>query len=240
YWVALLLQAYGDRAVSAIDVALAASTLLPSQGNPKDWLPPGATSREGDGYDRIPTVSDLAVCGTSISGLIQATEQLSQGRFCLLPLQTSDWAAGVAALVNLCQRYPEWQAVPLLNLYTSYCWGSQLTLQQLLAYLQGRPISPPPADWSVGHFALLIGQLQGDRHSLYAVLDTYPHFGWQGLHLQPIEALAPSLQRPDFPTAGGIALFIRAEERSQITALVEKAGFCLQPWNNGTPTLHSK
>ena len=235
YWIALLLQAYGQLEVSAVDVALAASTILPSQGDPKNWLPPGAISLLGDGYDRIPTVSDLAACGTSIMGLMRATEQLSRGRFCLLPLQTADWAAGVVSLFHLCQTHPDWQAVPLLNVHTGYFWGSQLTPLQLLAYLQTGQLTPPPADWSVGHFALITGQLQGDRHSLYAVLDTYPHFGWQGLHLQPSDALANSLQRPDLPTQGGIALFIETAVRSRVTASLKQAKFHLAHWDNGTP-----
>ncbi|MEM9120709.1 MAG: hypothetical protein AAGD09_22920 [Cyanobacteria bacterium P01_F01_bin.56] len=235
YWVALLLQAYAQLPVSAIAMALAASTILPSQGDPESWLPPGATSRLGDGYERIPTVADLAVCGTAIRGLMRATEQLSQGRFCLLPLQSEDWAAGAISLFHLCQTHPEWQAVPLLNVHTGYFWGSQLTPLQLLAYLQTGQLTPPPADWSVGHFALLVGQLQGDRHALYAVLDTYPHLGWQGLHLQPPDALANALQRPDLPTQGGMALFVATAVRSRVTASLKQAKFRLEPWDNGTP-----
>ncbi|WP_204137062.1 DUF6885 family protein [Halomicronema sp. CCY15110] len=235
YWVALLLQAYGQLGVSAVEVALAASTLLPSQGDPENWLPPGATSRFGAGYDRLPTVPNLEICGTAITGLMQATEQLSHGRFCLLPLQINNWIVGLASLFDLCQTHPEWQAVPLLNVHTSYFWGSRLTPLQLLTYLQGEPLTSPAADWKVGHFALLAGQLQGDAADLYAVLDTYPHFGWQGLHLQPPAALAAALQRPDLPTEGGIALFIESERRSQLIPLLEKAAFRIEPWDNGTP-----
>jgi len=235
YWVALLLQAYGQFSVSAVEVALAAATVLPSQGNPESWLPPGTPSRSGAGYDRIPTHHDLTICGTAITGLLRATEQLSQGRFCLLPLQTDDWAAGLAPLFDLCYTHPEWQAVPLLNVHTRFFWGTQLTPPQLLAYLHTPPPIPPPADWSVGHFALLAGHLQGPENAFYAVLDTYPHFGWQGLHLQPTDALAQSLQRPNLPSQGGIALFVTAAARSQISLFLEKAGYRVEPWDNGTP-----
>ena len=237
YWVALLLQAYGQGSVSAVDVALAASTVLPSHGDPKSWLPPGAISCLGTGYDRIPTVPDLDACGTSITGLMRATEQLSRGRFCLLPLQSNDWIVGLASLVDLCQTHPEWQAVPLLNVHTSYCWGSHLTPLQLLTYLQGELLTPPSADWSVGHFALLAGHLRGPGRSLYAVLDTYPHCGWQGLHWQPPGAVARSLQRLDLPTQGGVALFVTAAARSQLIPHLEQAAFRITPWDNGTPDL---
>ncbi|MEO1095795.1 MAG: hypothetical protein AAFX01_12945 [Cyanobacteria bacterium J06638_28] len=235
YWIALLLQAYGKLSTSAVDVSLKASTLLPNQGNPTDWLPAGAMSCIGPGYDRIPTNADLTLCGTSATGLIRATEQLSQGRFCLIPLQTDDWVTGLAAIAQLCQTHPKWQVVPLLNIHTRYLWGSQLTPLALFTYLQTGQLTPPPADWSVGHFALLVGQLQNESNILYGVLDTYPHFGWSGLHLQPPLALAQSLQRPDSATAGGVALFVATDARSHLIPLIEKSGCRVAPWDNGTP-----
>ena len=123
YWVALLLQAYGNLAISTVDVALKASTILPNHGDPTNWIPPKATSLLGPGYDRIPTISDIDACGTSILGLMQATEQLSQGRFCLIPLQTSNWLNALETLWHLCQTHPDWQIVPLLNPHTSYFLG---------------------------------------------------------------------------------------------------------------------
>ncbi|MEL7521456.1 MAG: hypothetical protein AAGJ80_07540, partial [Cyanobacteria bacterium J06553_1] len=122
YWVSLLLQLYGQLPLSAVEVARAASTILPSQGNPSDWLPPGATSRTGEGYSTIPTVPNIDECGTAVDGLIQATERLSQGHFCLLPLQTEDRETGLDTLVQLCHDYPDWDTVPLLNVHTSYFW----------------------------------------------------------------------------------------------------------------------
>ena len=262
YWVSLLLQAYGELSVTAVDVALAAATVLPSQGNPADWLPPGATSRQGPNYDRIPTSPDIDACGTSITGLIRATEKLSQDRFCLVPLQATNWIDGLRVIWDLCYTHPDWQAVPLLNPNTRYFWGSQLTPVELATYLQTGQLSSPPADWNVGHFALLVGQLRGGVNRsvlggvneisgdaslaplpvangnapvLYAVLDTYPHFGWNGLHLQPPTALAPSLQRSHQSTQGGIALFVATEVRPHLIASIENAGLQIAPWDNGSP-----
>ncbi|MEO0534371.1 MAG: hypothetical protein AAF215_10980 [Cyanobacteria bacterium P01_A01_bin.123] len=236
YWISLLLQAYGNLSVSAVEVALKASTILPSHGDPADWIPPSATSHLGPGYDRIPTVSDIAACGTSITGLIQATEQLSQGRFCLLPLQSNTWIGALTAVWHLCHTHPEWQVVPLLNPHTSYFLGSTLTPRQLFNNLESSAIASPPPNWSVGHFALLIGQLQGNANSLYALLDTYPHFGWNGIHLQPPNALVQSLQRPNQDTQGGIALFVASELRSRLEPLLENHTLKIKPWDNGTPT----
>lgn len=237
YWISLLLQSYGGMSLSAVEVAIAAATILPSQGNPADWLPPGARSRLGEGYDLIPTVADPATCGTAITGLIRATEALSRGRFCLMPLQTDDWVAGISALVDLCQTHPDRQIVPLLNVHTGYLWGSHLMPLQLLTYGQTGQLTPPPADWSVGHFALLVGHLQSHKNLLYAILDTYPHFGWHGLHLQPPDTLAKALQRPSLPTQGGVALFVAAAGRSRLIPRLTEAGFQIGSWDNGSPDL---
>lgn len=235
YWVSLLLQAYGGVSVSAVEVAIAASTVLPSQGNPADWLPQNATSLLGPDYENIPAIPDVDACGTSITGLLHATEQLSQGRFCLVPLQAENWEDGLTAVWALCQTYPDWQAVPILNPHTSYFWGSKLTPLALVSYLKTGQLSPPPADWTVGHFALLVGQLQSNKSALYALQDTYPHFGWNGLHLQPPIAVAQSLHRPHQTTQGGIALFLTTELRSTAEQLATQQGLQLALWDNGTP-----
>ncbi|MGD1928969.1 MAG: hypothetical protein ACFB12_08660 [Leptolyngbyaceae cyanobacterium] len=234
YWIGLLLQTYGI-SVSAVEVAIAAATVLPSQGNPTDWLPAGATSRQGRHYDQIPTVPNVDAAGTAIIGLMQATEQLSQGRFSLLPLTTDDWAAGLQTVWQLCQAQPEYQAIPLLNVHTSYFWGSKLTPLQAMTYLAGGTIPPPPPDWRVGHFALLAGQLQGPVQSLYALLDTYPQFGWQGLHLQPPIAVSQSLARPQQSDQGGLALFVETAWRSRLADAITRAGLHIEPWDNGSP-----
>lgn len=235
YWVSLLLQAYGGVSVSAVETAIAAATALPSQGNPADWLPSGAHSRSDDGYERIATLPDLAACGTAISGLMRATRQLSQEHACLIPLQIDDWTLGLSQVLDLCNTHLDWQIVPILNVHTGYLWGSQPTPLQLFSYLQMGQLAPLPADWKVGHFALLVGCLQPEKNSLYAVLDTYPQFGWKGLHLQPSTTLAQALERPHHDTQGGIALFAATAVRSQIISRVEQAGLRIATWDNGSP-----
>ncbi|MEM6353967.1 MAG: hypothetical protein AAF766_24760 [Cyanobacteria bacterium P01_D01_bin.14] len=233
YWIALLLQAFAGISVSAVEVAIAASTQLPDRGGP--WVPPGARSVQGDAYGTIPTISALDQCGTSVMGLMAATEQISQGRFCLLPLRTDDWEASTARLWSMCQAYPEWQVMPLLNCHTAYLWGAHLSPADLFSYLQTGNLSAPPADWSVGHFALLVGQMVGKAASLYAVLDTYVQFGWAGLHLQPGAAIAQSLDRPNHPTQGGLALFLASSLRPQVEQKAIAMGFSAATWDNGTP-----
>lgn len=235
YWLSLLLKAYGGLNVTAVEAAIAASTILPNQGNPTDWLPSNASSLQGANYDQIPTHADLGICGTSIVGLIHATKTLSNSQFCLVPLQISDWQTGLSAVLNLCQTYPTWQAIPLLNPHTSYFWGANPSLLTIVSYLDSQPISPPPTDWSVGHFNLLIGSVQQAANRLYALLDTYPQFGWQGLHFQPPEALSQSLLRPQQKTQGGLALFVSEEFRSRIEQIITQEELSVSVWDNGSP-----
>ena len=235
YWVSLLLRAYGELTITAVEAAIAASTILPDRGNPSDWLPPSAQSLQGANYSQIPTHTNLQICGTSITGLIHATTTLSQSRFCLIPLQIPDWQQGLATLWQLCQAHPGWQAIPLLNLHTRYLWGTTPSPLSLISYLQSKQPSPPPTDWNVGHFNLLIGAAQQDSQSLYTLLDTYPHFGWQGIHLQPPGALSQSLHRPQHPTQGGLALFTSKQNRTEIEHIVSENGFKISVWDNGSP-----
>ncbi|MBX2865642.1 MAG: hypothetical protein KTR27_18980 [Leptolyngbyaceae cyanobacterium MAG.088] len=233
YWISVLLRAYGGLSVTAVDVAISASTILPSHGNPTDWLPPNATSLQGKNYHQIPTHPDLTICGTSITGLIRATKNLSNSKFCLIPLQIANWPTGLTKVLKLCQTQP---AIPLLNPHTSYFWGTNPSPLSLTHYLQSKPVSPPPTDWNVGHFNLLIGAIQQETHMLYALLDTYPQFGWQGLHLQPPDAVSQSLQRPQQNTQGGLALFVSTELRSEVEQVVTQNEFKISVWDNGSPT----
>ncbi len=235
YWISLLLEAYGQITVSAVDVAIAASTILPSHGDPSCWLPPNTSSLQGVGYEQIPPSPDLSLCGTAITGLIQATHTLSQGKFCLIPLQTSSWQDGLFTLSKLCHAYPSWQAIPLLNPHTSYLWGTTPSPLTVLSHLQSKQTPTPPTDWNVGHFNLLIGTLQQGTHTLHTLLDTYPQFGWQGMHLQPSSAVSQSLHRPQHKTQGGLALFVSAEFRSDIEQIVTENGFSVSVWDNGSP-----
>lgn len=240
YWVSLLLQAYGHLEVTPVDVAIAAGTVVPSQGDPSSWLPSQAVSRLGTGYDRILTTPDAEASGTSMAGLMRATETLSHGRFCLLPLQTHDWHTGLAQLESLWHAQPDWQVVPLLNVHTQYFWGSKLTPLELYeSFAEPSSQARSPADWSVGHFAVWVGQMQSRHLCLYTLLDTYPNFGWHGLHVQPPAAIATALQRPDHETQGGVGLFVASQWRSQVEDFLERSlaahNFCQMPWDNGSP-----
>jgi hypothetical protein len=231
YWASLLLRSRGF-AVSAEEVAQRAGSVLPV-GDPKLWLPNGATPRQ-DYHLPIPETDCLADAGTSAQGIIEAIDHLSAGAYCCLPLQTSWTAAHVWQVMELCQAHPDWEIVPLCNLRTGHLWGSQLGMSEAIAYLNNQPIQPTAADWNVGHFLVLAGWINGQRNSLIWVCDTYPQFGWQGYHLQSADTIANALNRDD-GYSGGILLFVAASHRVEVEREVAAIGFRLECWDNGSP-----
>ena len=107
-------------------------------------------------------------------------------------------------------------------------------MSEAIAYLNGSPISPPEADWNVGHFLVLAGAVIGSERRLILVCDTYPMFGWQGYHLQSIEAIAAALNRAD-GNRGGILLFADVQHKSAIEQELQSQQFTIEPWDNGSP-----
>jgi hypothetical protein len=233
YWVSVLLRSRGI-SVTPETVAQRAGTRLPI-GDSRLWLPAGALSKQDDTVP-LPRTDRLENAGTAAIGLMQAVATLSQDQYCLLPLQAPWSAEQLWALLHLCRQQPDWAAVPLCNLKTGWLWGSGLALPQAMAYLGGEDITPPPADWNVGHFLILAGLVEGAARSLLWVGDTYPLFGWQGYHLQPPTAVAQALNRND-GAGGGVFLFIATHHRSQVEQQVRALGFHVEVWDNGTPMM---
>lgn len=233
YWIALMLKVFAHIEKSPSEVGELAGSVLPL-GDPVDWIPAGASPRQ-DYKVKLPHTERLAIAGTSIFGLMQAVQQATGDRFSLIPVQ-ADWTAQrVQHLLNLCQDYPTWRAIPIANWNTSHLWGSAIPLIDILHYLNGDRMTPPPPDWDVGHFAVLAGQVVGSAQSLVVVQDTYPMFGWDGYHLQPYDAIAQALNRPSDRQGGGILFFVQTELRSVIERVLQTQGFRLAPWDNGTP-----
>ena len=233
YWVSILLRSQGFNVtpedVTPEAVAQLARTVLPT-GDPATWLPAGATSKQGYSLP-LPSTACLSQAGTSAQGLIAAVNQLTAGTLILLPLQTRWTIDRIQALLQLCQT---WRVVPLCNIRTSPLWGTGLAVSDAIAYLNGQAIVPPEADWNVGHFLTLAGTVQGVK-SLILVCDTYPHFGWQGYHLQPAEAIAQALNRDD-GTGGGVLLLIRSEDQLEISQQAKAIDLAIEVWDNGSPT----
>lgn len=231
YWAAVFLRSQGFE-VSPEQIAQIAGTLLPI-GDPADWLPAGASSRQNYSL-ALPQTPRLELAGTSAQGLALAVAVLTGGTYCLVPVQTEWSAERVQQLLHLCQQLPDWQGVPLANLSTRYLWGSGLGLGSAGRYLSGGTIEPPPPDWQVGHFLILAGWLAGSQRTLAWVGDTYPSLGWQGYHLQPPENIARALNR-DGAVGGGVFLFTAVQHRAAIQAQLEVLGFECAIWDNGSP-----
>jgi hypothetical protein len=231
YWASILLKSQGF-SISPEQIARSAGSVLPV-GDASTWLPRGAMSRQEYGL-ALPKTDRLQDAGTSAQGLIDAVSEHSQGAYCLVPLQ-ADWSAKrVAAILNFCQTHTS-LLIPLCNIRTHHLWGTQLSVSDAIAYLKGDPIAAPPADWNVGHFLSLAGIVKGAARSLVLVCDTYPTFGWQGYHLQSLEAIAQALNRGD-GCGGGILLFAASPDQMQIEQQAREQGFLVSVWDNGSPS----
>lgn len=231
YWVGILLRQSGIE-VTTEQVAQVAGSVLPI-GEPQTWLPGGAQSRQ-DYCLPIPATDCLGDAGTSAQGLVKAIATLSEQTYSLIPLQ-AEWSADrVMALLSLCREHPEWNAVLLGNLKTGHLWGASLPVSDAIAYLHGQAITPPAADWDVGHFLVLAGTVTGTVNSLVLVCDTYPLFGWQGYHLQSAAAIANALNRGD-GAGGGVLLFVATSARLLVEQAAIAQGFQVNIWDNGSP-----
>jgi hypothetical protein len=231
HWAAILLAADGV-SVDAESLALDAGTVLPP-GDPRDSLPEGATPRR-DYRVRLPLARRPEDGGTSVHGLVDAVAKASGGSRCLVPLKATWTGERVAEVLRLCRRNPEWGAVPLANLRTGKLWGSRLPMVDALTWLAGADVQPPGPDWDVGHFVTIAGAVEGSGRSFVIVRDSYPHFGWDGHHLQPPEAFGAALTRGD-GLEGGIALFVAQDDRADVERAAKDAGFEIEGWDNGTP-----
>lgn len=231
YWVGVLLRRSGIE-VMVEQIAQVAGSVLPV-GQPQTWLPRGAQSRQ-DYCLPIPMTDRMRDAGTSAHGLVQAVTELSNQTYCLIPLQTQWSADRLTALIDLCQAHPDWDAVLLANLKTGHLWGSGLPVSDAIAYLHGQPITPPAADWDVGHFLALVGMVTGAVNSLVLVCDTYPLLGWQGYHLQSAEAIANALNRGD-GMEGGVLVCVATTYRAQVEEAAIAQGLQIRIWDNGSP-----
>jgi hypothetical protein len=232
YWVSLLLRVQAGLTMQADQFAQIAGSILPIV-DPLLSVPPGAQPRV-DYQVALPQTTDLAISGTSVAGLISATQIASSGQYALVPLHAHWTAKRIETVLALCQTHADWNAVPLCNLQTGHLWGANLPLIDALAYLTGETIQQPPADWNVGHFVALAGQVTGMARSLLILQDTYPHFGWNGYHLQSADAAAQALNRSD-GNEGGILLFVAEQHCSTVEETCQTAGFTVRVWDNGTP-----
>lgn len=207
-------------------VALHAGSALPDvEIGPQ--VPPGAENLRDYRFE-LPRV-DHTRSGTTLTGLVHAIEELSDGRLACVPL-SGEWSA--SAVEELVPAAREAGARLIANLRTGHFWGSRPPLEALLAVLDGTEVSePPPADWDAGHFVELAELVRGRRGSLVLVRDSYPSLGWGGAHLQPPSAVAAALNRGD-GRDGGVLAVGGAERAAGIEPLAERLGIQVRMWDN--------
>jgi len=224
------LREHNGEPVDQDAVALAAGTVVSRTGDPAS-LPQGEPGRR-DYRLSLPFIDEDKQSGTPAAGLLEAVEQLSDGRLVAIPI-TGPWTTGtLAGLFDLAASV-ERPVTLVANIATHHLWGSHAGLGELLSYLlEGEQPGPPP-DWRVGHFVCVLGRVDGPRGSLYAVADTYPSLGTAGVHMQPQERLAAALARRDMPEGGMIAI-VAAEDAPLVHSGAGALGLLEGIWDNGT------
>jgi hypothetical protein len=236
FCAALALQAagveqHGGEPIDQDAVALAAGTVISPVSN-SEILPRGEHGRR-DYRLTLPTVEDFSRSGTTAAGLVAAIEELSDGRLAAIPYGAPWDAARLQAIFDAASELTN-PVTLLANFATRYLWGARPTVQQLLGYLLEGELDGPRLDWDVGHFACVVGRIQGPGGSLYCLADTYPSLGRGGVHLQPEERLALAIERRDMP-AGGMIVVSAAQDASALRSEAASAGLIESLWDNGTP-----
>lgn len=233
FWASLALTASGHPA-DQDEVARRAGTTL-AEGDPSAWLPTGAPPRD-DYRLRIPTAADESSAGTSALGVARAIEGLSEGELAVVPVAGPWNAETVASLVEIAGSAgvgSSFGCVLVANLRTGHLWGSRPNPSLLLDYLAGRPVEPPSADWDCGHFLNIAGSIRSRDSNLLILRDTYRQLGWNGYHLQSAGAVATSLARDD-GKEGGVLCICEPETAKALNDKLDRAGFDLRPWDNGS------
>jgi hypothetical protein len=235
FCASLALHAAGVRTGSGAtidqdEVALAAGSVIAAAREP-GTLPAGEPGRR-DYRLALATVEDESRSGTTAKGLVDAIAALAGGRVQPVPLAGPWTPATLAAAFELAAGLQR-PVTLLANLATRHLWGSQATLTELLALLLDGTGDGPPPDWDVGHFACVVGRVEGPGGRLYALADTYPSLGSGGVHMQPEERLAAAIARPDMP-AGGVVAVTAAEDAEAFRAGAASIGLSESIWDNGT------
>lgn len=234
---ALALRAAGieDRDGEPVDqdaVALAAGSIV-SRFTDLAILPFDEEGRR-DYRLSLPVVEDAATSGTTAAGLAAAVEIVSGERLVAIPY-TGPWTASTLGGLFEVLAALERPATLVANFASHHLWGGHARADQLLDYLHDGELAGPPPDWDVGHFACVIGRVQGPGGSLYGVADTYPSLGNGGVHLQPQECLAAAIERRDMPEGGMLAIVFAGDAPAVRTAS-GSLGLVEGIWDNGTVT----
>jgi hypothetical protein len=213
-------------------VARAAGTVV-SRVPDVSALPHGEGGRR-DYRIAPPLIDDASVSGTNCAGVVTAIGELSGGRLAALPYAGPWTAQALDDMFDVVAALDE-PAALIANVATRHLWGGAPSAAQLLDYLLASTDDGPPPDWEVGHFVCIVARTRGPGGSVYAVADTYPSLGRNGVHLQPRERLALALARPNM-AAGGLIAVVADARAGELRAGAEALGLSEGAWDNGSVT----
>jgi hypothetical protein len=212
-------------------MAVHARTSL-DRGDPYESLPPGARPRT-DYRLELPFAEEPHLSGTSARALADGMAKLAQGAADVLPVAGPWTAHSVRILMEASTRAAP-QCVLIANWATKHLWSSRPPAQVVLGYLMGAEVERSASEWDVGHFVNLAGLVVGQDRAMVVVRDSYRVLGWDGYHLQPLEAVADALNRDD-GKEGGVLVAVNPEASQTLRAALMDAEFELHHWDNGTP-----
>ncbi len=231
FWATIAMRSAGVEVIDQDEIAAAAGTVLSRAA--ADVLPAGETGRRDFRLD-LPVIDDPSRSGTGIPGLIDAVREVSHATLDALPVMGEWTPARVAGLLDIVADLD--RATVVANVGTRFFWGSRPSPGQIAAYLESGDLAGPAPDWEVGHFVGFVGRVHGRRGTLVVVADTYRSLGHDGVHLQPIEAVATALARPGM-TSGGVLLVLPAGDAPGVAGRVSDLGLTISSWDNGTEEL---
>jgi len=224
------LERRGGEPLDQDAVAVAAGSVVSRHAN-TGVLPRGEHGRR-DYRLPLALVDDPDISGTTAGGLIDALNELSDGRLAAIAYGGPWSPETLGGLFELAAAL-EHPVTLIANLATHHLWGSGATLGGMLDYLFDGELAGPAPDWKVGHFACVVARVRGPGGDLYAIADTYPSLGGAGVHMQPREHLAAALERPDMP-AGGMIVVAAAEDAAGVRSGAGALGLREGAWDNGT------
>ncbi|MEV6642303.1 hypothetical protein [Amycolatopsis sp. NPDC051371] len=173
----------------------------------------------------VPLAADPAAAGTRVSGLARAVRSLSGGALAAVPV-TGEWTT--ETLFELLVGLWDVPRVAVIARIDGAELGAHDTPERaLLDYLD---TGVPPlwtSRWRPqgGHFVLVAGVRIGAEGTLLSVVDTYPSFGDNGIHGQPVEWVAAAL-------AGlGVLVVVDADQVAVTREAARVAGLTPSFWD---------
>ncbi|MEV4142398.1 hypothetical protein AB0J40_01955 [Amycolatopsis sp. NPDC049691] len=173
----------------------------------------------------VPVADDPAAAGTRVSGLATAVGTLSGGALAAVPV-TGEWTT--ETLFDLLAGLWDVPRVAVIARIDAAELGAHDTPERALLDYLDTGVPPlwtsrwrPPG----GHFVLVAGIRIGAEGTLLSVVDTYPSFGDNGIHDQPIEWMTAAL------AGSGVLVVVDADQVAATRETARVAGLTPSYWD---------